>query len=98
MNFLEKYSNSDYILKIYVKPNSRIQKIVNNEDFITIFLKSKPIENKANKELITLIKKRLNISSTQIRIISGSKKQDKLIKLSLSDDIKEQELVKKLIK
>ncbi len=97
MKFLEKHSDTNFIIKLNVRTNCKSQKVVNNGDFLTIFLKSKPIQNKANKELINLIKKRLNISSNQIQIISGSKRQDKLIKLYFLENIKEQEIIRKLI-
>ncbi len=97
MSSFEKHADINYILKLNVKTNSKKQIIVNNGDFLTIFLKSKPIHNKANKELINLIKRRLNISSDQIQIISGSKSHDKLIRLNFLENIEEQDIIRRLI-
>ena len=97
MKFLEKISVSNYIIRLNVKTDSKKQKIVNDGDFLTIFLKSKPIQNKANTELLNLIKRRLNISIDQIQIISGLKSHDKLIKLDFLEIIEEREILRKLI-
>ncbi len=96
MKFLEQRSNNNFILRLNVKTNSRSQKIINNGDVLTIFLKSKPVQNKANKELIALIGKKLNLSSNQIQIISGSKSKDKLIKITFLRNIEEEEIIEKL--
>ena len=50
MKFLEKISDTSYFVKLNVKTDSKKQKIIKDDDFLTIFLKSKPIQNKANKE------------------------------------------------
>ena len=96
MKFLEQRSNTNFVLRLNVKTNSRSQKIINNGDVLTIFLKSKPVQNKANKELIALIGKKLNISSNQIHIISGLKSKDKLIKIAFLRNIEEEEIIDKL--
>ena len=84
MRLIEKYSNTSYIIRLQVKTNSKTQKVSINDEILTIFLKSKPIQNKANKELISLIKKKLNISSDQIQIISGLRSRDKTINITFA--------------
>ena len=97
MSYLEKKSETNYLIKLNVKPNSKKQKIVDNGGFLTIYLHSKPIQNKANKELINLLKKKLSVSSNQIQIISGLKSSNKIIQIIFSFDIKEREIYHKLI-
>ena len=97
MKFIEKYSETDFIIKLNVKTNCKTQKIIVNDDFLTILLKSKPIQNKANKELLNLLKMRLKISSNQIQIISGSKRPDKTIRLNFLENTKEQEILGNLL-
>ena len=97
MKFLEKISDTSYLLRLSVKTDSKKQEIVNNDNFLTIFLKSKPIQNKANKELLNLIKTRLKISIDQIQIISGLKSHNKLIKLDFLETLEEREMLRKLI-
>lgn len=98
MGFLEKISENIFHLHIYVKPNSKNQRIYNNLNHLIISLQSKPVQNKANKELIKLLKKKLKISTNQIQIISGAKSSTKLIKLSFTQNINEQKLKSLLLK
>ena len=97
MAFIEKHSTTNYILRLNVKTNSKNQKIVKVGDNLTIFLKSKPIKNKANIELLNLIKNKLNLSSSQIQIISGSKSRDKTIKITLKENGDKEEIIKNLM-
>ena len=71
MKFLEKMRDFSYLVHVNVKPNSKMQAIIENDEFLTISVKSKAIKNKANKELINLIKKKLEISPNQIQIIES---------------------------
>lgn len=95
--FFEGKSDNSFILHLQVKPNSKKQTIVDNEDFLTISICSKPIQNKANKELLNLIKKKLKISSNQIQIISGFKSSNKTIKIKFPIKINEKDIIQKLI-
>ncbi|MFW9990119.1 MAG: DUF167 domain-containing protein [Candidatus Odinarchaeota archaeon] len=97
MSIIEKHDNTSFVIRLQVKANSKTQKVVSDGKILTIFLKSKPIQNKANRELINLIKNKLNISSNQIRIISGSKHRDKTIKITFNEGIEEEEIIKKLL-
>ncbi|MHA2035414.1 MAG: DUF167 domain-containing protein [Promethearchaeota archaeon] len=97
MTFLEKVRDYSYIAHIKVKPNSKKQDVINNGEFLTILVRSKAIHNKANKELIDLIKRRLKISSNQIQIINGLKSSKKRIQINFSEDVEEREIYSKLI-
>jgi len=97
MSYLQKKSETEYLLKINVKPNSKTQKVVEDGEFLTILLNSKAIQNRANKELIQLIKKRLEISSNQIRIISGLKSSDKVILIKLLKKLEKDCIKNKLL-
>ncbi|NVM36792.1 MAG: DUF167 domain-containing protein [Candidatus Lokiarchaeota archaeon] len=97
MGSIEKYSTTNYIIRLHVKTNSKNQKIIKNGDNLTIFLKSKPVQNKANIELLSFIKNKLNISSNQIKIISGSRSRDKAIKITLKKNGDKEEIIKKLL-
>lgn len=97
MGLIKKLDNRSFMIRLQAKTNSKKEKIVSNGEILTIFLKSKPIQNKANIELISLIKKKLNISSNQIQLISGSKSKDKTIKIAFNKSIEEEEIIKKLL-
>ncbi|MFX0009213.1 MAG: DUF167 domain-containing protein, partial [Candidatus Hermodarchaeota archaeon] len=92
-------NNKEFILNIKAKPNSKKQailKFTESDNSILVMLKSKAIKNKANKELIQILQKKLKLNSNQIEIISGVKSQTKRIKLSFSRVITKTELVSAL--
>ncbi len=97
MKFLEKIRDFSYVVHVKVKSNSKKQAIINSGESLTILVKSKAIQNKSNKELINLFKKKLEISSTQIQIISGLKSSNKIIQINFLKNIKEREIYDKLI-
>jgi len=97
MRFIEKKSDKSYILTIYVKPNSRKQKIEQDGNFLAIFLKSKARRNKANKELIKLIQNKLKISSNQISFLSGVHNEDKIIQIDFLKEIDEKKVIEMLL-
>ncbi|MFX1312539.1 MAG: DUF167 domain-containing protein [Promethearchaeota archaeon] len=97
MLFLTKKSEKSYILKINVKPNAKRQMISDDGNYLTISVRSKPIQNKANKELISLFKKRFEISSNQIKIISGIKSSNKIIQIDFFHDIEKKEIIRRLL-
>jgi uncharacterized protein (TIGR00251 family) len=101
MGFFDVKVENTYLLRVVVKPNSIKQEILpcsEEDSWLSIMLKSKPVKNKANRELINLMKRRMNISSNQIRIVSGLKKTNKILEIKFNENIEIQELVKKLFK
>ena len=95
--FLEKREDNVFFLRVNVKTNSKKQEIIDNGDFLTIKVRSKALQNKANKELLNLLSKKLNISSNQLGIVVGSKNTDKTIQISFSTEIDELEVTKRLL-
>ena len=66
--------------QVKVKPNSPKQHIEESADgYLTVHLKSPPVDGKANKELIELLAKKFKVSKSQIRIKSGLSSRTKLI-------------------
>ena len=96
MRFLEKISDNNFILRINVKPNSKRQDLINNDKFLTVYVRSKAIKNKANKELINLLKTKLEVASNQIKIVSGLKSTSKVVQLNFPEKQKNQLLINKL--
>jgi uncharacterized protein (TIGR00251 family) len=97
MSYLEKRSEKEYYLHLYVKPNSRKQEISEDGDYLAINLKSKARRNKANKELINLLRKKLDLPSDQVRFISGLRSEDKVIQLLFSENNDPKAIKNKLI-
>jgi len=51
------------------------------DDHIEIGIMVKPIQGKANVEIIKQIAKHLGISKSKVRIVAGEKSQDKVIEV-----------------
>ena len=67
---------------IKVKPNSKNQAIVKEEDgSLTVHLKSPPVDGKANKELIELLAQEFSVSKSQITILIGLSGRNKLVNI-----------------
>jgi len=81
MPIIQKINDNTYNIFLTVKPGSKRQKISQEDDNLIVSLKSQPTKNKANKEIINLFKKRLNIRNLNISILSGRKKKEKIVQL-----------------
>jgi len=68
--------------RIKVKPNSKQQKIEEQPDgSLTVYLKSPPVDGKANEELIKLLADKFDIPKSHIKIKSGLSSRQKLIEI-----------------
>ena len=54
------------------------------------------MKNKANKELINLLKTKLEVASNQIKIVSGLNSTNKVVQLNFPEKQKNQILINKL--
>ncbi|MGV0029202.1 DUF167 domain-containing protein [Phormidesmis priestleyi] len=70
------------IIQVKVKPNSSQQKIEIQEDgTLIVFLRSPPIDGKANEELIKLLSKEFDVSKSCITIRSGRSSKIKRVEI-----------------
>ena len=68
--------------KVKVKPNSKQQKIEEQADgSLTVYLKSPPVDGKANEELIKLLADKFDLPKSHIRIKLGLSSRQKLIEI-----------------
>ncbi|MHA1186698.1 MAG: DUF167 domain-containing protein [Candidatus Heimdallarchaeota archaeon] len=74
-------ANNGIRVKIVVKPNSKQPgiKIDTEKKYLQISVKSPPDKGKANKELLKLLAKQLELSLANLSIISGQRSRDKII-------------------
>lgn len=95
-DYLESISNG-IRLRIVVKPNSKQTgiKIDSEKKYLQISVKSPPDKGKANKELLKLLSKQLELPSINLSIISGQTTRDKIV---LVTNITIEELQKKIEK
>lgn len=70
-------------IQVKVKPNSGQQKIEELENgSLIIFLKSAPINGKANQELIKILAKKYQVTQAHITIKAGLGSKNKLIEIN----------------
>jgi len=68
---------------VKVKPNSREQKIIHQTDgSLNVYLKSPPVDGKANEELIKLLAIEFNVPKSSITIKLGLSSKQKLIEIA----------------
>jgi uncharacterized protein (TIGR00251 family) len=79
-NFTEK--NDSLIMEVYVKTNSKEEKLELDEKTFILHIIASPVKGKANKAIIQFLSKFFSISKNQISIISGSKSKSKQILIS----------------
>lgn len=79
--------NNGILLNIYLTPGAHkacingVIQTIDNKIYIKVSVNSKPIENKANLELINIISEYFNIQKSNIEIKRGSKSRYKQIYL-----------------
>ena len=99
MNYIKQVSENEFVINLFIKPNSKKQEILNptaEDEFLVIYIRSVAQKNKANVELIKLLKKKVRNQLDQIQIISGHKTQIKKIKLTTTEPIEEEQINKLL--
>ncbi|AFZ03246.1 DUF167 domain-containing protein [Calothrix sp. PCC 6303] len=71
-------------ITVVVKPNSHRQKIEELEDgSLKVYLKSSPVDGKANKELIQVLADRYNVPKSHILIKLGLASRQKVVEIDL---------------
>lgn len=69
-------------IQVKVKPNAKQQKIEEAEDgSLIIFLKSPPVDGKANEELIKLLAQKYKVTKSQVSIQFGLSSRNKVIEI-----------------
>jgi hypothetical protein len=72
------------LIKIKTHPGSKKEKIIRKtEDSLEIWLKEKPIENRANKALINLLSDLFKVKESKIKLIRGAKTRNKIIEIKI---------------
>ena len=70
------------LVSVRVKPNSKNPRIERAEDgTLTAYLKSPPIQGKANQELIARLAESFGVPKSRLRIKSGLASRTKLVEI-----------------
>lgn len=68
-------------LRVKVQPSSKNQYIKQEDDRLIVYIKSLPVDGKANEELIKLLAKKFGVPQSKIRVKSGLSSRNKLIEI-----------------
>ncbi len=69
-------------ISVKIKPNSKESKVERKgENIFLVYVKSPPIENKANQELVEIISDYFNIPKSKVLILSGLHTKNKIIEI-----------------
>ena len=68
-------------IQVKVKPNSKTEEISLEGNSFIIRIKEPPKEGKANQAVIKMLAKYFDISQSQVRILSGLKRRNKVIQV-----------------
>lgn len=72
------------LINVKVTTNSKVNKAIDENGVLKVYLRSKPYKNKANEELIDFLSEYYNISKQNISIIKGLKSKNKLVSIKKS--------------
>lgn len=87
------------IIKVRLQPGAKEDAIVEwmSDGALKVRVKSKPIEGKANKNLIRFLGKQLNLPQSSIEIAAGGKSRNKVIKIRGMDQKELERKIKEYI-
>lgn len=74
------------IIKVKVKTFSKSSSVVKVNNIYLVSLKSKPIKNKANNELIDTLSDYFHIPKSSVNIIQGIKSKSKLVEIKADEN------------
>ena len=69
------------LINVRVVPNAKKELLIKNEASYKAYLNAPAIEGKANKALVRLLARFLDISKSKIEIIKGLKSRDKVVRV-----------------
>lgn len=68
-------------IKVQVKPNSKVSKVIVSGDMFVVYVKSPPIEGKANEEMLELLSEHLGVPKSRMEIVSGKRSRNKIVSI-----------------
>lgn len=81
---LKLKQKGEVYFNVKVRPNANVSQVkeVTDEGVVRLDLKAKPVQGRANEELIRFLAKELAIPKESIRILAGKSGREKLIKIT----------------
>jgi len=75
-----KINKNGVVISVRIMPNSSVNFVIGySDEYLKLKISAVPIDNKANKELISYVSKLLNVPKSTLSLISGDKSKIKRI-------------------
>jgi len=68
-------------LSVRVKPNSKVEQVVEDEYGLTLKVREPPVQGKANQAVVRLLASHFGVPESRIRILKGFTSKNKLIEV-----------------
>jgi len=68
-------------VQVRVMPRAKRNEVKETDGAYKVYITAAPVEGKANKALVKLLAEHFNIKKSQLSIIKGHNKRDKLVRL-----------------
>ncbi len=83
--FVTKSGPGRYRLQVWVQPGAKRTELAGlYQGCLKIRLKAPPVDNKANKELMSFLAAQLEIRSNQVELVSGQSGRKKVLHVNMS--------------
>lgn len=77
MSFYQ-WQDKDLLLKLHVQPRAKENSITGiHGELLKLKIKSPPVDNKANKEIVSYLAKEFSVTKSNVELISGQLHRDK---------------------
>ena len=68
-------------VKVIVKPGSKQEKVVSEDDELVVYLHARAHDGEANKALVKILSEHFKVSKSCVSIIRGEKSREKLVEI-----------------
>lgn len=68
-------------IEVRVKPNSRVEEVVQEEHGLVVRVKEPPVEGRANRAVTKLLARHYGVPESQISILKGFTSRNKLVEV-----------------
>ncbi len=74
------------LVKVRVTPNAKTASVTETgEDILEVRVDEKAVGNRANKRLLEILSKHLDVPKSRIRIVTGLRSRDKMVEVILEN-------------
>ena len=98
LKFIEKINPGTYKICLWIQPGARKDSIEGlYQDCLKIKIHAPPVDNKANKEIISFLSKVVGVKKSNVKIVSGQKNRKKIIIITIEEDIDPRDIFRKYL-